>query len=164
MEDGAVFEPGVRYKAARERERVIYAMCSAMMGRKGWVLETMLIGLACAVDLIGVSGDVGTATSYSPPYLPTKCPGYTQDQLPGNGHFVAAGSGIWDNGAACGRRYLLRCLSGLRRPCKDGSIVVEVVDFCRHIPCPSTLVLSTRAFDAVSKIPNTKINVEYAQI
>ncbi|RWV94324.1 hypothetical protein BHE74_00018689 [Ensete ventricosum] len=136
---------------------------SAMMGRKGWVLETMLVGLACAVDLIGVLGDVGTATSYSPPYLRKLLLLCSSRFMPGNGHFVAAGSGIWDNGAACGRRYRLRCLSGLRRSCKDGSIVVEVVDFCRHSPCPSTLVLSTRAFDAVSKIPDTKINVEYTQ-
>ncbi|THU52461.1 hypothetical protein C4D60_Mb10t04220 [Musa balbisiana] len=128
------------------------------MGRERWVAVATLFGLICDVYLVTVSADVGTATSYDPPYLPTKCPGYTEDQLPGNGLFVAAGNGVWDNGAACGRKYQLRCLSGLRRPCKDGSIVVQVVDFCRLSPCPSTLVLSNRAFDAVSKIPNTKIN------
>ncbi|CAL9123373.1 unnamed protein product [Musa hybrid cultivar] len=133
------------------------------MERERWVAVAMLFGLICDVYLVTVSADVGTATSYDPPYLPTKCPGYTEDQLPENGLFVAAGNGMWDNGAACGRKYQLRCLSGLRRPCKDGSIVVQVVDFCRVSPCPSTLVLSNRAFDAVSKIPNTKINVEYAQ-
>ncbi|URE42096.1 EG45-like domain containing protein [Musa troglodytarum] len=156
------------------------------MERERWVAVATLVGLICDVCLLTVSADVGTATSYDPPYLrktffffffffffflhglvytraATKCPGYTEDQLPENGLFVAAGNGVWDNGAACGRKYQLRCLSGLRRPCKDGSIVVEVVDFCRLSPCPSTFVLSNRAFDAVSKIPNTKINVEYAQ-
>ncbi|MQM09343.1 hypothetical protein Taro_042211 [Colocasia esculenta] len=93
----------------------------------------------------------------------TRCPGYGKDQLPDGGLFVAAGNGIWDNGAACGRRYRLRCLSGLRRPCKDGFIVVEVVDVCRSNPCPSTMVLSDQAFDAISRFPNTKINIEYAQ-
>nr|XP_010914875.1 EG45-like domain containing protein [Elaeis guineensis] len=131
------------------------------MERKLLKFLFLMIGFLCFTR---VSADVGTATSYDPPYLPTKCSGYNQDQMPGNGLFVAAGGGIWDNGAACGRKYRLRCLSGLRRPCKGGSIVVEVVDLCRNSPCPSTLVLSNKAFDAVSKIPNTKINVEYTQI
>ncbi|KAJ8480196.1 hypothetical protein OPV22_023923 [Ensete ventricosum] len=96
------------------------------MERERWMAMATLVGLICDVYLVTVSADVGTATSYDPPYLPTKCPGYTEDQLPENGLFVAAGSGMWDNGAACGRKYQLRCLSGLRRPCKDGSIVVEV--------------------------------------
>ncbi|WOL09215.1 EG45-like domain containing protein [Canna indica] len=167
------------------------------MARK--VFDEMLVVavLLCFFGLGEVCGDVGTATSYDPPYIrerliscsilfdfwkqvnacdlmyvffffdfyfsATKCPGYDQDRLPGNGLFVAAGDGIWDNGAACGRKYQLRCLSGVGRPCKDGSIVVEVVDFCRVRPCPSTLVLSNRAFDAVSKIPHARINVEFAQ-
>ncbi|XP_072966123.1 EG45-like domain containing protein [Typha angustifolia] len=128
-------------------------------------LQAILVAiLLWFIDIPRVFADVGTATSYNPPYLPTRCPGYDQDQLPGNGLFLAAGNGIWDNGAACGRRYQLRCLSGLRRPCKNGIIVVEVVDLCRTNPCPSTLVLSDKAFNAVSKIPNTKINIEYQQI
>ncbi|KAJ0977788.1 hypothetical protein J5N97_013262 [Dioscorea zingiberensis] len=114
--------------------------------------------------IIIVNGDVGTAASYDPPYLPTKCPGYDRDDLPEGGLFVAASSGVWDNGAACGRRYKLRCLSGLKRPCKDASIVVEVVDLCKTNPCPATLVLPNKAFHAVSKISRTKINIEYAEI
>ncbi|XP_010250071.1 PREDICTED: EG45-like domain containing protein [Nelumbo nucifera] len=116
------------------------------------------------IDVFFVWGDVGTATSYDPPYLPTKCSGYDQNQFPEGGLFVAASNGIWDNGAACGRRYRIRCISGLRRPCKDGSIVVQVVDVCRSNPCPATLVLSNTAFGAISRIPTAKINVEYAQI
>ncbi|GMP94578.1 hypothetical protein CsSME_00043999 [Camellia sinensis var. sinensis] len=30
-------------------------------------------------------------------------------------------------------------------------------------PCPSTLLLSNKAFNAISRFPNAKINVEYAQ-
>ncbi|KAJ1685302.1 hypothetical protein LUZ63_016692 [Rhynchospora breviuscula] len=123
----------------------------------------MLVALVCFVDVKRVLGDIGTATSYSPPYLPTRCPGYDQDQLPVNGLFVAAGSSIWDNGAACGRRYQVRCLSGLKRPCRDGFVVVQVVDLCRFSPCP-TMAFSEKAFDALSKISNTKINIEYQQI
>ncbi|KAJ3701229.1 hypothetical protein LUZ61_004934 [Rhynchospora tenuis] len=132
-------------------------------------MEKRLVQCALvAVLLIGfgnakmVFGDIGTATSYSPPYLPTNCPGYDQDQLPANGLFVAAGSSIWDNGAACGRRYQVRCLSGSKRPCRDGFVVVQVVDLCRLSCCP-TMAFSDKAFDALSKISNTKINIEYQQ-
>ncbi|XP_002524475.2 EG45-like domain containing protein [Ricinus communis] len=109
------------------------------------------------------TGDIGSATSYDPPYLPTRCKGYSEDQFPQGGYFVAASEGIWDNGAACGRKYRMRCISGPRRPCKDESIVVQVVDLCRGNPCPSTLVLSNKAFSAISKVPAIKINVEFAQ-
>ncbi|KAJ9702557.1 hypothetical protein PVL29_004339 [Vitis rotundifolia] len=126
-------------------------------------LTYVLLVCSC-LDIPGILGDIGTATSYDPPYLPTKCKGYDQDQFPEGGLFVSASDGLWDNGAACGRRYRLRCISGLRRPCKEGSIVVQVVDFCQHRPCPATMVLSKKAFDAISRIPSAKINIEYAQI
>ncbi|KAG6739299.1 hypothetical protein POTOM_056892 [Populus tomentosa] len=110
-----------------------------------------------------VLGDIGTATSYNPPYLPTKCHGNRQDQFPPGNLFVSVSEGLWDNGAACGRRYRLRCLSGKNRPCKDETIDVRVVDFCRKSPCPSTILLSSDAFSAVSHSPSAKINVEYIQ-
>ncbi|XP_010250070.1 PREDICTED: EG45-like domain containing protein [Nelumbo nucifera] len=127
-----------------------------------FTLAFLLLARLC-FDVLVVTGDVGTASSYEPPYLPTRCNGYDQNQFPEGGLFAAASNGVWDNGAACGRRYRIRCISGLKRPCKDGSIVVQVVDVCRSNPCRTTLVLSRRAFDAISRIPNAKINVEYAQ-
>ncbi|KAH7681606.1 Barwin-like endoglucanases protein, partial [Dioscorea alata] len=126
-------------------------------------LVALMLTWFFVTSLILVNGDVGTATSYGPPYLPTTCPGYSKDDLPEGGLFAAASSGIWDNGAACGRRYKLRCLSGLKRPCKDASIVVEVVDLCKTNPCSATLLLSNEAFDLVSKTSSTKINIEYSQ-
>ncbi|RWR73327.1 EG45-like domain-containing protein [Cinnamomum micranthum f. kanehirae] len=126
------------------------------------MLATFAVGWLLAHVRLAM-GDVGTAQSYSPPYLPTKCQGSSREQFPGDGLFVAASDGIWDNGAACGRKYRLRCLSGLKRPCKEDTITVEVVDVCRLDPCPATMVLSNKAFDAISKIPYAKINVEYAQ-
>ena len=95
--------------------------------------------------------------------LATKCKGMDIEQFPEDGYFVAVSEGLWDNGAACGRKYEMRCISGPRRPCKGGTIVVRVVDFCKTYPCPTTLVLSTKAFNAISKSPNERINVEYAQ-
>ncbi|KAM7257311.1 hypothetical protein ACFE04_013052 [Oxalis oulophora] len=114
-------------------------------------------------QLFLVQGDVGTASSYNPPYLPTACNGDRQDQFPPGNLFVAVNEGLWDNGAACGRRYRLRCLSGAHRPCRDGTIDVKVVDFCKKTPCPSTIVLSTDAFSAISRPHAKKINIEYTQ-
>ncbi|XP_008792053.2 EG45-like domain containing protein [Phoenix dactylifera] len=108
--------------------------------------------------------DVGTAASYGPPYTPTSCNGYGQDQFPPNNMFAAVSGGLWDNGAACGRTYRLRCLSGIDRPCKGGNIVVVVVDKCASNPCPANLLLSREAFGAVSRFTDGKINVEYTQI
>ncbi|XP_074589253.1 EG45-like domain containing protein isoform X1 [Curcuma longa] len=128
-------------------------------------MEAMLLLLFFLNHFTEVAGDVGTAASYDPPYLSTNCPDYSRvNQLPETGLFVAAGSGVWDNGAACGRKYQVRCLSGLRRPCKDGSIVVEVVDYCKYSPCPATFLLSNKAFGVISRIPNAKINIEYTEI
>ncbi|KAK6927525.1 RlpA-like protein, double-psi beta-barrel domain [Dillenia turbinata] len=122
----------------------------------------MFTSILCK-ELSLVHGDVGTAASYTPPYTPTKCYGNQQDQFPPGNLFVAVSDGLWDNGAACGRRYRLRCLSGTNRPCKDGSIEVKVVDYCPKNPCPSTMLLSSDAFAAISS-SNMKINIEYIEI
>ncbi|CAJ1973730.1 unnamed protein product [Sphenostylis stenocarpa] len=111
-----------------------------------------------------VLADVGTAASYGPPYIPaTACDGNRPGQFPSGNLFVAVNEGLWDNGAACGRRYRIRCLSGNNRPCKGGSIDVKVVDSCSSSPCPNTLLLSNDAFAAISRFPHAKINIEYTQ-
>ncbi|CAI9784955.1 unnamed protein product [Fraxinus pennsylvanica] len=83
-----------------------------------------------------VHGDIGTATSHDPPYTPTKCHGNRQDQFPPGNLFVAVNEGLWDNGASCGRRYRLRCLSGNNRPCKEGFNMHQHVQssaiYCEH--------------------------------
>ncbi|KAL5698067.1 hypothetical protein ACHQM5_029151 [Ranunculus cassubicifolius] len=116
------------------------------------------------VNVHCILGDIGTAVSYDPPYTPTRCSGNNPEQFPEGGMFVAASNGLWDNGAACGRRYRMRCISGPNRPCKGNTIVVEVVDVCKTNPCPATLQLSNRAFDAISNNLDARINVEYAQV
>ncbi|KAG5564519.1 hypothetical protein RHGRI_000638 [Rhododendron griersonianum] len=133
------------------------------MSKMTFILAVAVAGLLC-FDIVSVSGDIGTAIAYDPPYLPTRCGGYDQEQFPEGGLFAAASDGVWDNGAACGRRYRLKCISGRRKPCKNGSIVIQVVDVCRTNPCQATLTLSNKAFDAVSRNPNAKINVEYSHI
>ena len=92
----------------------------------------------------------------------TKCDGNREEQFPPGNLFVAVSEGLWDNGAACGRRYRLRCLSGPNRPCKHRTIDVKVVDFCPVTPCPSTIMLSRDAFAAIAH-HGRKINIEYIQ-
>ncbi|KAI3677348.1 hypothetical protein L1987_86973 [Smallanthus sonchifolius] len=163
----------------------------------------IIMGLFVFVGVKYALADVGTATSYDPPYtrkyvdvcililfkitcfvnsndtkpfdtnsthealylnVATRCNGNQADQFPSGNLFISVSEGLWDNGAACGRRYRLKCLSGSRKPCKDGTIDVRVVDYCSKTPCPSTIVLSNDAFSAISKSQRGKINVEYVQI
>ncbi|CAK9171543.1 unnamed protein product [Ilex paraguariensis] len=95
--------------------------------------------------------------------MATKCNGNRQDQFPPGNLFVAVSEGLWDNGAACGRRFRLRCLSGHNRPCKGGTVDVRVVDFCPKRPCPSNILMSNDAFAALSHSQKAKINVEFIQ-
>ncbi|KAK9037449.1 hypothetical protein V6N11_022360 [Hibiscus sabdariffa] len=73
-----------------------------------------------------------------------------EEQFPHQNLFLAFSEGLWENGAACGRRYRLRCLSETKRPCKHRTIDVKVVDFCLVSPCPSTILLSRDAFAAIA--------------
>jgi len=96
----------------------------------------------------------------------TACDGNRRQQFPPGNIFVAVNEGLWDNGAACGRRYRVRCVSGINKPCKGGSSIdVKVVDSitCTKSSCPHTFHMSTEAFAAISRFPNANINVEYIQ-
>ncbi|KAK4770023.1 hypothetical protein SAY87_030555 [Trapa incisa] len=115
-------------------------------------------------------GDVGRAAYYSPPYIPTACNGIDPSQFPSNNLFAAAGEGIWDNGAACGRRYLVRCISAtVFGTCKLGqTIQVTIVDRAyRAVSRPSsndaTIVLSTTAFENIARAA-AWVNIEYVQV
>ncbi|WRX31837.1 RlpA-like protein [Theobroma cacao] len=113
--------------------------------------------------------DVGTAARYSPPYLPTACYGDDQSQFPSSNLFAAAGDGIWDNGASCGRQYLVRCISasepGTCVP--DQTIQVKIVDYAPNAQSPpsaqSTIVLSETAFSGITNIAIDSINIEFQQ-
>ncbi|PKA53770.1 EG45-like domain containing protein [Apostasia shenzhenica] len=115
------------------------------------------------------AGEVGTAASYRPPYLPTECYGDDPSQIPDNSAFAAAGPGIWDNGAACGRRYLVLCISSATPgACIDGATVeVVVLDRAagvRSLPTRvgTTLALSQAAFQAIANLSVEEINIELA--
>ncbi|CAK7353552.1 unnamed protein product [Dovyalis caffra] len=110
-------------------------------------------------------GDVGTAANYSPPYLPTACYGNSASQFPSTNMFAAAGEGLWDNGAACGRQYLVRCISAaVPRTCNPDQVIqVRIVDrsqTSRSRPSSNgaTIVLSTTAFGTIADPSATSIN------
>ncbi|RDI85993.1 hypothetical protein Vi05172_g4003 [Venturia inaequalis] len=73
--------------------------------------------------------DIGLATTYKPPYLPTKCFGGDKGQFPAYNLFGAVGPTLWDGGGACGRKYEVRCITGEggTGKCKGGSVTIKVV-------------------------------------
>ncbi|KAL0016336.1 hypothetical protein SO802_003405 [Lithocarpus litseifolius] len=93
-----------------------------------------------------------------------------QAKFPSSNLFASAGEGIWDNGAACGRQYLVRCISAAQpRTCKPGqTIQIKIVDRAlSSVSRPSrngaTMVLSTTAFGMIAKPSASFINIEFQQ-
>ncbi|KAK4276104.1 hypothetical protein QN277_019093 [Acacia crassicarpa] len=127
-------------------------------------IAILLLSTLLVQEATFVLGDVGTTNSYEPPYIPTACDGSNRGQFPPGNLFAAVSEGLWDNGAACGRRYRIRCISGNNRPCKSASVDVKVVDLCKSSPCPNTILLSKTAFPVISRFPIADINIEYVQI
>ncbi|XP_059635046.1 EG45-like domain containing protein [Cornus florida] len=116
-------------------------------------------------------GDVGTTARYSPPYLPTACYGNDPSQFPSSNLFAAAGDGIWDNGAACGRQYLVRCISASQPgTCvPDKTIQIRIVDYALSSPSPpsarpTTMLLSETAFGTIANSSVPLINIEFQQL
>ena len=66
---------------------------------------------------------------------------------------AAASEAIWDNKAACGRKYRVRCIGatnqGVPKPCRGGSVVVKIVDLCPE-GCQGTIDLSQEAFSKIT--------------
>jgi len=98
------------------------------------------------------------------------CYGRDASQFPSNNFFGAVGEGLWDNGAACGRQYQVRCISAaVRRTCIPGQMIqIKIVDRAQSsVSRPSlagtTLVLSSRAFQVIANASAPFINVEYQQ-
>lgn len=101
----------------------------------------------------------------------TACYGQDSTAFPSNNLFAAAGEGIWNNGAACGRQYTVSCVSAPPpNTCVSGTTVtVKIVDRASTaVYHPSTtgttLVLSTAAFNQLVKpFTATSINVQFEQ-
>ncbi|KAI9084087.1 hypothetical protein K1719_033943 [Acacia pycnantha] len=96
------------------------------------LLSTLLVQEATFV-----LGDVGSANSYEPPYIPTACDGSNRGQFPPGNLFAVVSEGLVD---------------------------VKVVDLCKSSPCPNTILLSKTAFPVISRFPKADIDIEYVQI
>uniref|UniRef100_A0A5B7BHB1 Expansin-like EG45 domain-containing protein n=1 Tax=Davidia involucrata TaxID=16924 RepID=A0A5B7BHB1_DAVIN len=121
----------------------------------------MMVGMVICLTSAAYA-DQGTATYYAPPYVSSACYG-NQD----NGNMVAGASdAIWNNGAACGTNYKVKCIGPANtapHPCKNGeSIVVKIVDYCAK--CNGTINLSQDAFSKISNLEIGKIMVEYDRV
>ena len=103
-------------------------------------------------------GDVGTAALHSPPYLPTACYGSDESQFPSSNLFAAASDAIWANGTACGRLYLVKCITTTSTPyaCNQNqTIQIKIVGYIGRAPFAhstynATMVLSNTAFGTIA--------------
>ncbi|KAL0453809.1 UNVERIFIED_CONTAM: EG45-like domain containing protein [Sesamum latifolium] len=106
--------------------------------------------------------DEGTATYYTPPYVPSSCDGYQNEGV----MIAAASDAIWENKAACGRSYKVTCTGatnkGVPHPCTGQSVVVRIVDYCPP-GCRGTIDLSQEAFSVIANPDAGKVNIEFHQ-
>ncbi|KAM0943108.1 putative EG45-like domain containing protein, plant [Dioscorea sansibarensis] len=125
-----------------------------------------IIALVLVIVLLSFASSVlaasGIATYYTPPYTPSSCYGYEDKGV----MIAAASDAIWDNRAACGRRYSVTCTGptnqGVPQPCKGTSVVVTVVDYCPP-GCQGTIDLSQEAFSIIADPDAGKINIDFTQ-
>ncbi|XP_006660734.1 EG45-like domain containing protein [Oryza brachyantha] len=124
------------------------------------VVMAAVVGMAMVSLAAGISG---TATFYTPPYIPSACYG-NQEQ----GTMIAAASDVfWNGGAACGRRYAVTCTGatnqGVPQPCTGRSVTVKIVDYCPS-GCQGTIDLSQEAFAIIANPDAGKIKIDYRQV
>ncbi|XP_039173023.1 EG45-like domain containing protein 2 [Eucalyptus grandis] len=145
-------------------------------------VQWLLILLASAVWM-NVCGsrailDVGKAAYYSSPYTPTECYGVDPSQLPPSNLFAAAGGNLWDDGAACGRVYTVRCISASQSVpsncANDRPIRIKIIDSAlsstsaaaayKQSVTGAELVLSEVAFKAIAKPFAASIDIEFQEV
>lgn len=72
---------------------------------------------------------------------------------------AAANPTLYNNKAACGRRYRVTCTGA---SCRPGNVVVKIVDLCPEC-APGRLDLSKEAFSAIADPVAGIINIDYVQ-
>ncbi|KAL0404404.1 UNVERIFIED_CONTAM: EG45-like domain containing protein [Sesamum radiatum] len=125
--------------------------------------KRVVVVLIAAMSFASVSyADEGTATYYTPPYVPSSCDGYQNEGV----MIAAASDAIWDNKAACGRSYKVTCTGatnkGVPHPCTGQSVVVRIVDYCPP-GCRGTIDLSQEAFSIIANPDAGKVNIQFHQ-
>ncbi|KAJ6994012.1 EG45-like domain containing protein [Populus alba] len=129
----------------------------------GYKIESVFIMVGIVSCLISVAHAAqGNAVFYEPPYTPSKCFGNRND-----GVMVAGVSDtLWNGGKACGRKYRVSCIRGANqapKPCKQGSVVVTVVDYCSK-GCNGVINLSKDAFSRIADPNAGKVVIQYDQV
>lgn len=87
--------------------------------------------------------------------------------------FAAAADGIWENGAACGRQYFVRCFSASEAEAcvAEQTVQITIVDYIGSIVSTptavgTTMTLSTTAYNAIVNSSATVafVTVEFLQV
>ncbi|KAL3650886.1 hypothetical protein CASFOL_007289 [Castilleja foliolosa] len=113
--------------------------------------------------------DIGTASRYATPYTPTACYGSDPTQFPLSNYFAAAGEGIWENGAACGRQYLVQCISSVQQSCESDKVIqVRIVDRAQSLVSRpardgASLVLFHTAFEEFGNNSADVLSIQFVQ-
>lgn len=75
---------------------------------------------------------------------------------------AAAGDQLWNNGAICGKNFIVKCTGPTKpvpRPCTGKSMTVTIVD---HYPeYDETLALSRETFDVIANRDAGIIKIDY---
>ncbi|XP_044470877.1 EG45-like domain containing protein 2 [Mangifera indica] len=121
----------------------------------------MILGMILCLTSVAHAAQ-GNAVFYNPPYTPSAC---YQNQDHGS-MVTGVSDALWEDGAACGRNYTVRCIGAANEaphPCHDGaSVEVTAVDYCEEI-CNGVLNLSQDAFALIADLDAGKVQVEYDQ-
>ncbi|KAL9154675.1 hypothetical protein ABFS82_10G131600 [Erythranthe guttata] len=124
---------------------------------------TVTFFLVAAISFISMASAIpGTSTFYTT-YVPSACFGF-QDQ----GTMIAAANpSLYNNGAACGTSYRVRCTgrtnAGVLAPCRNGEITVRIVDLCPGCGVDQ-LDLSQEAFSMIADPNAGRILIEYNRV
>ncbi|KAH6776580.1 Barwin-related endoglucanase [Perilla frutescens var. hirtella] len=126
-------------------------------------VRVILMVAAAVVAAASVAhADQGTATFYTPPYVPSSCHGYSNDGV----MIAAASDAIWDKRGACDRKYKVKCTGATNQgdphPCTGQSVVVRIVDYCPP-GCRGTIDLSQEAFAIIAHPDAGKVNIQFNQ-
>ncbi|KAG5243703.1 Expansin-related protein [Salix suchowensis] len=118
----------------------------------GFNIGSVFLMVAIVSCLISVAHAAqGNAVYYDPPYTRSS---------------AGVSDALWNGGAACGRRYRVSCVRGANKapkPCRQGSVVVTVVDYCSR-GCNGIINLSKDAFSRIADPNAGNVVIQYNQV
>ncbi|KAA0044495.1 EG45-like domain containing protein [Cucumis melo var. makuwa] len=127
------------------------------------LMKVVVVVVSLALALSYAHAESGTATFYTPPYVPSACYGFEEQGT----MIAAAGDGLYNNGEACGRMYTVTCTGrtnlGVEQPCTGNSVTVKVVDRCPSPGCQATIDLSQEAFSIIANPDAGKVIIDFTQ-